>query len=79
MKTIFGTYMYKVFHCNIHSLQILHPAVFRSCFTYAKDIRIALVVTMFMFLENITVLLLILEKKGMTKGIPNRLLAGFEC
>ena len=69
MKTIFGTYMYKVFHCNIHSLQILHPAVFRSCFTYAKDIRIVLLVTMFMFLENITVLLLILEKEGVTKGI----------
>ena len=78
MKKIFGTYI-RLFTVTFIVSRSPHQAVFRSRFTFAKYIKIALRVTMFMFLQNITVLLLILQKKAVTNGILNRLVAGFEC
>ena len=76
MKTIFGTY---IRFCTVTFIvsRPPHQAVFRSRFTFAKYIKIALRVTM--VLQNTTVLLLILQKKAVTNGILNRLVAGFEC
>ena len=78
MKKIFGTYI-RLFTVTFIVSRSPHQAVFRSRFTFAKYIKIALRVTMFMFLQNITVVLLILQKKAVTNGIPNSVMAGFEC